>query len=131
MLTLALPLVVLPLLAWLLWDISRQQKRRAVARATTAAATADLHQALITFRFEVFDAMTPALQRAARAVADFAATIDPPSQPRTRERDCGKADRLLYISDLLGRQVTSSAEMTDAEAQRTIDALRQDMEAKA
>lgn len=41
-----------------------------------------------------------------------------------------KVDRLLYISDLLGREVTSSAEMTDAEAQRTIDALRQDMETK-
>lgn len=44
-------------------------------------------------------------------------------------RDAGlddKADRLLYISDLLGRKVTTSSEMTDGEAMRVLDALRLD-----
>lgn len=38
-------------------------------------------------------------------------------------------DRLRYVSDVVGREVTGSAEMTDDDASKVIDALARDLEA--
>ena len=45
--------------------------------------------------------------------------------------DVGIVDRdarLLYVSDVVGRDVTSSSDMTDDDARKVLDALRADLE---
>ena len=82
----ALPVLVLPLLAWLLRDIHVQQKRRAARRQELAAQMAALRRALVEFRVVVFDRLTPSLQKAAQAVAELGdALATNPSPAGTRE----------------------------------------------